>query len=237
MKSLIKHWAINLIFIVLLSTVVISTAGCGKPVILPKTFGEVSFVQLWQMITEAIDVQEETAELGRFTIAVDENSEIMSIYLTFQARNTAGRPHVYITSIGGNGELHWSSYETDTVSATNYPSIMFAELDKVDISAVQPDSNSFYLQVYFISGSIKYNSYYTDIYHLLDGELLPLEDVMFSSNTPWAVIWLTKPWSRNYSGTVETTSSEKTSVDKTSQLWFLSRDLNRAESVKHLENQ
>jgi hypothetical protein len=102
------------------------------------------------------------------------------------------------------------------------------------------------LQIKFQYGDIGYRSSYLDLYHLQGGELLPLDEIIFHTQVPWCVIdiYELRPADSviEEDGVmrVETAPAPVNGVvppeDRICRKWFLPEDINKAETVKYLEN-
>jgi len=211
---------------------------------LPQSLDELSLTEMWNAVADVTDVQESMAELGSFNLRADEDGGIDSLYFDFRGRNKEGRPYIYFAEMGGEGKIDIRENESkNSVSLSAHPMTVFAEIDKVGLDSLEPGEAGFAMEISFQEGDVGYSYDYSDIYHLEDGALRQLEEIIFHSETPWCTIGVYKL------SPLETTTTEDgqtvaqaTTVagpvppgERTSQIWFLSDGIKKAEVVEYLE--
>ena len=196
---------------------IVSAIGCGKKedVVFPTALSELSLVQVWNTVTEITKVQEQTVELRWLSLSLTNKSTLDFLIFDFYGLNANGKTKYYQASVGPRGKLIWYSEDLDkTVSdiSPNNPLIYFEELDKVGLATINPEN----ISVEFRAGAFGYNNAYSNtIYQLEDGNLIPLKEIIFHTDTPFSAIEV-------YYNRTKT------------QTWFLTRDIGLAASVEYL---
>jgi hypothetical protein len=248
MKKTLKLMGLCLILIITAALM----PGCSGTEIkttgeLPQSLDELSLIQMWSAVVEVMDIQEPTAELGSFNLRADEDGGIDSLYFDFRGRNREGAPCIYFAEMGREGKIDIRENESkNSVSLSTHPLAIFAEIDKLELASLEPGEAGLFMQINFQGGDVGYRHAYTDIYQLKDGQLLPLKQVIFHTDVFWCTISVFQ--NAKYEGNEpERTAtvrvdSEATADDivvpleeRTSQIWLLSEDINRAEIVEYLE--
>jgi beta propeller repeat protein len=224
---------------------IILLPGCTKEkLVIPQKLDELSLVQMWETAADATGVQDDSAELESLRFHVDENRNIDSLSFVFHGITKNKKTEVYFVSKYTNGETNWHSYESETMNVTRHPLEIFKEIDKVRLSSLEIGKNGLIFQVDFQSGDIGYSYDHSDIFKLEDGTLKQLDELVFHSQYPWCTISAYKltpnePVINEDGQTIAqatTTAAGPVSPgERTSQIWFLSDDINKAEKVKYLE--
>lgn len=240
MRFLIGRSAIIVGLVAMLS--VFGLSGCSySEILIPKTFSELSLVDLWNRLSEATGVQKDSEELESLHLHVDADGVLDTLSLRFYGTNNKGRSTIYIAEMNAKGLIDWHSYETEPVLMTRHPMKVFFEIDRLGLSSLQLGEDGLSLYVDFQSGDVGYDYMHVDIYQLDEGNLRPLNKIIFHSATPWCTISI---FELNPSD-IEVglmTSSYLTPPDsglpkeRTSQVWFLSEDLNKASVLEFLLN-
>jgi hypothetical protein len=205
---------------------------------------ELSLVKMWEAVSIAIGVQNGSQELESFRLYTNRDDKIDSLSFVFHGNNAGGRPEVYFVSKNSRGEIGWYSNESKFVSPTLKPTRVFTEIDSLGLSSLELGDAGLLMQVDFKSGDVGYNNKYGNIYRIEGGKLRQLKEIVFHSRYPWCTISVYKLFPNE---TVITddgqTTAQTTTVripvppeERTSQTWFLSEDINKAETVEYLEN-
>jgi hypothetical protein len=217
-------------------------AGCAEAVKVPKTLEDLSLVQMWYRVSEATNIRDKTANLDDFTLRADGEGTIESLYFTFHSVDGSGKRKGYSVGMNANNRLDWNSYDLKPLWSTRHPTKIFWGIDEVDLSSVKSGDGGMVLRVDFQSGDVGYSHGYTNIYHLKDGDLIPLEKVVFHSDIPWATIEIYELSTIDEAENNTTKVTSSTSDDnlapagqKTAQIWFLTEDLANADTVEYLE--
>jgi len=247
MKKYFVYCTIALV--VLLATVL---PGCSDTNItttgeLPRNLDELSLTEMWSAVADTADIQDGSAELGSFNLRADENGGIASLYFDFRGRNAEGIPCLYFAEMGREGKIDIREHETNPVSLSAHPMAVFTELDKLGLDSLERGEAGLSMQISFQGGDVGYRNAYTDIYHLANGELLPLKQVIFHTDVFFCTISIFQ--NTKHEGN-ETERMATVRVDpeaaaddivvpleeRTSQIWFLSEGIERAEIVEYLES-
>ncbi len=239
-----KSFHVNVVAIILCIIALLTMTilpGCAREkVTIPQELDKLSLGEMWEQVEDATGLQDGSSELESLNLHTDENGKIDSLSFVFHGYNTGGRPEVYFVSKNSRGELNWHHYESESITATRSPSKVFAEIDNIGLSSLQLGDAGLAMQVDFISGDIGYSYDYSDIYHLESGTLKQLDEIVFHSKYPWCTISVYK-LSLPEPGDGKTITQNITIAapvprgERTSQIWFLSDDINKADVVKYLE--
>jgi hypothetical protein len=235
---------IAIVWFLVLGVMVGSLVACsdnGLVVNMPTSLNELSLSEVWQKTLEVTEVQDSSTNLKALSLYADEAGSLDLFHFAFDGRNRQGEGKVYSVDVNSSGELHWYSYDADPGSEWVHPKDVFSELDHVGLNNLERGNRGISISIDFIAGAVGYSSDYVNAYILDSGNLLPLREIVFYSNVPWASVWVSKRYS------VETGSEDAspTAVEtppsvpippeqRTSQVWFLSRDLDKAVYVLYL---
>ncbi len=244
-RSLLLRTTIICVAFILVVTVL---SGCTKEkVSIPRELDQLSLVGMWETVSETIDVQKGGEELESLRLHANGDRQVDSLSFIFHGFNQKGRPEVYFVSMNSRGEMDWYSYESDSVNPTLHPLKVFGEIDKLGLASLEPGDTGLSINVGFQSGDVGYRNQYGNIYHLEDGNLQPLDEIVFHSRYPWCTISVFKlsPNETVITEDGQTNAQASTVVrvngmvppeERTSQIWFLSEDINKAETVSYLES-
>ncbi len=210
---------------------------------LPQRLDELYLTEMWTVVSEAADIQEPTAQFGDFRLRADANGGIDLLSFNFLGRNKEGVPCIYFADMGQKGRIDIREYEGEPESISAHPMIVFAEIDKLGLDSLEPGEAGLAMEICFQGGDVGYSYDYSDIYHLEDGSLRQLEEIVFHSETPWCTIGVYKlsPLATTTTEDEQTVAQAATVAgpvppgERTSQIWFLSEGINRAEVVEYLE--
>lgn len=236
MKARIKILASPILGLGILSTLILMP-GCGpNPTVINRDLASVSLAEIWETIANATRIQEESANLDSVSMRCDKDGWVMSLYLTFHAEDQNGRHKAFQTSINGRGELNWSSFEDSSVPVTHDPGMIFSEIDEIGLSALERGDAGLALEIHFQWGDVGYRQSYSDIFHLQNGVLRALEEIVFHSTKLWGEISTFKLYPSPLGGGASSTMPGYLPQERTSQIWFLNGDVELASVVKYLEN-
>jgi len=240
-----KVLIIAMLFITLLS---VALTGCTKEkVMIPQDLDGLSLVQMWEKVSAKIDVQKGGEEMESFRLHANGVRQVDSLSFVFHGFNQKGRPEVYFVSMNAHGEMNWYSYVSDLVNPTRHPLKVFEEIDKIGLASLESGDAGLSMHVEFQSGDVGYRNQYGNIYHLEGGTLKPLDEIIFHSQYPWCTTTVFKlsPNETVITRDGQIIAQASTAVringvvppeERTSQIWFLSEDINKAEVVEYLDN-
>lgn len=180
---------------------------------------EASLAEVWESVKEKAEVQDMFANLTELIIEVDEDGAVNLLHYAFYATDARGKAGMYFVNSEYDGDVTYYCYPTDSAGFfTTNPLVVFEQLDMVPTATVLSGAASARLRMDFNSGAVRYSSSVSPVslYHLKDGEPVPLEEVMFRTNMPCGVLRISR-------GAVAST-----------ELWFLTGELGKAESVKYV---
>jgi len=175
---------------------------------------DASLVEIWEAVVEEAGVQDAQANLSELSLWLGEDGSIDMLHYMFYARDAEGYSRMYVVQSNYDGDVTCYRGDSPTSAAFGqiHPLTVFEELGKVPLTSVQ-DGHESYIDLGFVAGDIGYGDA-AHPYLLKDGELVPLKEVIFHTSMPWAEIRLVQG---------------STSV----QHWFLSSELDKAESVDY----
>jgi hypothetical protein len=237
MRNMPKSKIITILCLIALVLVTIMLGCSGTKITttdeLPQNLDELSLTEAWSAVAGVADIQEPTAELGDFRLRADENGGIDLLSFNFLGRNKEGVPCIYFADMGQEGKIDIREYEGESESFSAHPMTVFTEIDKLGLA----------MEICSQGGDVGYSYDYSDIYHLEDGALRKLEEIVFHSETPWCTIGVYKLSPLETITTEDgRTLTQATTVaappppgERTSQIWFLSEGVNKAEVVEYLE--
>ncbi|MBN2239097.1 MAG: hypothetical protein JW712_04935 [Dehalococcoidales bacterium] len=212
---------------------IIFVGGCDdtKITLTPKieqSLKEVSLMDLWRTIAESTDIQERSAQMGTFTFQCDKDRNMLHLYFTFYGNNSKGVPHVYTASLKGDSRIDIRPVMTDSIIFKKHPAEVFGEIDKLGMDSLETNDEGLSILISFLSGDVGYGA--TGVYRLEDGELYPIQQVIFHSKVEWCTITVFHLLPDD--GIVTTAEAPVTPETSSSQIWLLADDINRlAETV------
>jgi hypothetical protein len=216
----------------------IALPGCvDSSVDITDKLDELSLTTAFNEVVEKTNVNKDTVEFRKLRLHTDKNGAIDSFSFSFYAISKTGKetvPVLFNVQMNENGELEWESYGlNNNDSYYHNPPLslndlkVLTEIDKLGLSSIVPGDNGLVVQVDFQHGDIGYSRPQSELYCLQDGELTPLDKVVFHSDDYWITISVFE----NLAG--KTGDTFQTGDGATSQIWFLAEDLNRAGIVEY----
>ena len=120
--------------------------------------------------------------------------------------------------------------------------VIFEEIDKVGLDSLDTGEHGLFVRISF-GGSARYTSQNMDIFHVENGNLQPLEELIFHVPYPLCDISIEKLLTPATEGSATVSTVVSTTIatgsasfgSKRCQQWFLSEDINSADTVKYLE--
>ncbi len=243
MSKLVKPKVITILCLIAL---IVAMPGCSGTKVtvtreLPQKLDKLSLTEMWNVVADTADIQERSAELGEMHLRTGADGGVDSLYFTFQGRNEKGIPCIYFAEMGREGKIDIREYEDEPVLLSAHPMTVFAEIDKLGLASMEPGEAGLSLQLGFQYGDIGYSYDHLDLYHLEDGELIPLKEIVFHSRDPWCTVSVFELYpvaveEGSMASSVKTAPGPVRPGERTSQIWFLSEDVNKAEIVEYLGN-
>ena len=209
--------------------------GCNAPGVLSKSNDSsesrrVIIGSNLDTVAKATHVQNDLVELQSFRLLTGKDKQIDSLTFIFLENDTNGRAKAYQVEINSTGKLDWHSYKSE-FPATMHPIEIFTEIDKFNLASLKTGEGGLELQVDFNFSNTGYGSDFMNLYELENGNLLPLKEIVFRG-TPVCVISVFQ-LQKNQSGSTEVTVTR--GEIPTTQIWFLSEDMSKAETVEYLQ--
>jgi heat shock protein HslJ len=230
MRRLVQSKSRTIVLCIATLLIISVLPGCTKERIpIPQQLSELSLVKIWQSVEGATGVQNNAVELESFRLLTDTEGKISGITFRLQEDNRQGKSNGLQIEIDSQGKLNQHSYQSK-IPDTRHPLEVLSELDRIQLSSVFPEAKEWWLQADFQFSGMGYGNDNLNIYHLSNGQLLPLKEVVFQQ-TPFCVISMIP---RTDAGDTSPTTASRDERPLT-QIWFLSEDINQAERVEYLE--
>jgi hypothetical protein len=246
MKNLLGNLMRNGLFLLLIASVVLFP-GCDDAVITTTPefnpdIKELSLLELWDMVADSTDIQEQTAELSTLHMNCDDESRLDHLYFTFGGRNSEGRPCIYFADFNHGSKIDIRAYEVDSFAVKRHPALIFEEIDRIGFDSLTPGDEGLTIHISFLSGDVGYRNDNLDIFHLENGTLAPLNELIFHSNVSWCTISVYQlvPNDSVVTEDGQATAQATTAAapiqpgERTNQTWFLTEDINMADTVTYL---
>jgi hypothetical protein len=220
--------------------------GCaGTKAAVPHKLDELSLVDMWNAVANQVDLQEQGAELESLYLHSDTDRNVNTLYFKFQGYTEKGRAHVYNASIYGKSEMNIQANGISSVQPTRHPFKIFEEIDTLGIASLETGEEGMSMLIDFQYGDIGYSYDNLDIYHLDNGTLLPLKEIIFHSSYPWCTVSVFKlvPNETVITEDGRTIARATTAAapvppeERTSQIWFIGEDINKATTVEYLKSE
>jgi hypothetical protein len=248
MKRLIMHIIKTGIVLAVLTSIMFFP-GCDDAVTsttpeFDPDMNELSLLELWEMVADSTDIEEPSAQMGMFDLRCDGEGNMNYLYFTFGGRNSQGKPCIHFAQFDHMNKIDILTYETDSFAVTRHPALVFEEIDRFGLDTLDPGSEGLKVLISFTGGDVGYSNNYLDIFHLENGKLTPLDEIIFHSEVHWCTIAIYQLVPNDYTIIEDGQTSTKVITtaqapvppgERTSQKWFLSEDIELAETVTYLE--
>ncbi len=232
MKKSIHLNALTIICLVAILTVTFLPGCTSEKVVLPQSLDGLSLVKMWDKVATLTEVQNESIELQSFRLLADPYGKIDGLSFMFLKINASGDSE-YQAEINSKGEVDWHSLQRSLPRTLHNPVEVLAEIDKVRLASLRPGAGGLEMDADFQLGPVQYSNYQLNIYQLENGKLLPLKEVDFNG-TPFCVISV---YQRFANGLGLASPAAAAPGDRSStQIWFLSEDVQKAQTVEYLKN-
>lgn len=235
MKKRLTHMALA-VFCITGALLMVFITGCNntKEVNISQSgwdLENLSLLQLWYMIADTTNIQEQSAEIVSLQLHTDTANTVDSFYFVFCALDNDDQARRYITNISQESKITIRKYDTIEMEGNRRPCIIFTELDKIGLASLETGESGLSVHIEVHDESIGYTRENLDIYELENGELIPLDEIKFHSQTPWCTISVYQLDAT--SSTTQTTAPAPSSLDGRTQIWFLAEEINMAETVEY----
>lgn len=210
-------------------------SGCvDSSLAITNKLDELSLTTAFNEVVKKTNVYEDTVEFQSLRLHTDKSGLIDSFSFSFYAISKTSKetvPVLFNVQMNSKGELEWASLENDSsYNAYSYlqnGSGILEQIDKLGLSSIVPGDNGSVVQIDLQQGRIGYSRPQSELYCLNDGELTPVNKVVFHSNDYWITISVFENLAGKAGETFQTGDGE------TSQIWFLAEDLNKADIVEY----
>ena len=223
-----KTWRVLLVFPIILA---LFLAACSDENVtttrqVPLNLDALALTGLWDAVVEVADLQESTAQLDDLWFTTDKAGELISLNMNFTGLDEKSKPSYYRTVLRLDDKMTVYRSEMESIRSSMHPFVIFEEIDKVGLDSLDTGEHGLFVLISF-GGSARYTSQNMDIFHVP----YPLCDISIEK-----LLTPATEGSATVSTTVATTMATNTapSGNKRCQQWFLSEDINRADTVKYL---
>ncbi len=185
---------------------------------------ESSLAQIWEAVVEDAGFQESTASLEELMVWYRGAGTVYLMQYTFSATGAEGTVKTVTVNSDNDGKVACWLVETGGVPTDTLPRDVFEELDSVSPEKILRGEYEAHVDMNFMVGPMRYDGSATcdggpcRLYELKDGVLMPLKSVLFAAEQPCSDISVVR-----FAQGAQTPSS--------SEIWFLTSDLDKAESV------
>ncbi|MBN2074272.1 MAG: hypothetical protein JW762_01850 [Dehalococcoidales bacterium] len=244
MKKLLVNLMKIGVLLLLIATVTLFSS-CDDTVItttpeFDPDMNELSLLELWGMIADSTDIQEHTTEMSTFQMSCDAEGRLDRLSFDFGGTNNEGRPCIYFADFNYESKIDIRAYEVDSFPVKRHPALVLEEIDKIGLDVLKPSSEAMTIHISFTSGDVGYRNDNLDIFHLENGVLVPLDEIIFHNQASWCTISVyhlvpnDSVVDENGQTTTTTAPAPVPPGERTSQTWFLSEDINMADTVTYL---
>lgn len=209
-----------------LSSYVVMTSAEPAEFSLPPNIYGLPLSKVWADVEYLTGVENSTAVLDQLRFVTAEDGSITLFVLNFYGEN-GGRDNIYQVEIGRRGVLTWSSSEISEVPAGTHPLDLLAEIEQIPFRELTGGGVELAVNVDSQSGDLLYDADRGDLYLLHDGELTPLNRVVFHSDEPWYDIDVCS----REGGSVTVPDQETACL-----VFFTRRDIGSAETVEYADS-
>lgn len=207
---------------------------------IPMNVEELSLVDMWDEAVQITGIQEQSAYLHSFQLWTDRNGKIYNSSFSINKAPDNGIEWThYGFRFNENGELlHISTSSSESANSnrvkTYNPRVLFAEIEKMGgLRYIQATCSSFSIKVEPGNYARPEQDYWEftfdqhlQLYHLSDGDLIPLKHVKISNTQPFLPIQIDK--------TIVMNDPDAPYLELPFEIWLLSEDLAKAEIVEEL---
>ncbi len=223
---------------ILLAGLLLGCGGGGQETKLPTRLSTLSLLELWETTIETTGIQGPSANLDVFHLSADRDGAINRLDFQFHAVDGEGRRKRYSVQVSPKGRLDWHADAAPALEATLYPRTLFEELAHFGLQRFEPGAGGIRVQVDFSAGDAAYTSLNNDIFVLDQGTSVPLRAIIFHSDKPWAKIQVCEAdreaiVSENL--VIVETGATALRQDPQCGVWFLARDLSKAQTVNYAQ--
>lgn len=223
--------------IIVFLVVLMMVSGCSSPAIsVSSRIDDLSLTEVWHQVVGVIDIREDSARLDTFNLATDADGEIQRLSLKFFGYDSEGSPKFFSAELNSDSMLVVRTLVTTSVLEYRHPLGILAELDALDIAALEAGDGGLSIQIRFQRNAISYGYENTDVFHLSDGKLRQLDRIRFSNDYYTCTIEYFQ-LQKSDSGIYTTPPAPLPPNERTGQTWFLTEDIHRAVEVLYLDGE
>ena len=214
---------------------IISLPGCAPKVTVPVELSGFSLVNIWNLMEKATGVQRGAEQLISLHLYAGADGTISSMDYSFFGWDSKGTSKTYFVDMNPKGQIKLYSNVTKDVFFQTQTLLVFTEIDKLGLSSIPLGTAGMEMNIEFQGGDVTYSAEHVKISELNDGTLQPLKQVDFRTETMWCTISVSSMFKDiNDSGSVTRASSTDADGHFTTQIWFSSGELAKAENVEYL---
>ncbi|MCM2464724.1 hypothetical protein [Methanoculleus oceani] len=157
----------------------------GPPTIsLSQNIYGIPLSEMWAIVEEQTGVENTTAVLREFRLVTANDGSIESLHMDFHG-DAEGLHRWYRIAVSPVGAMTWDSLTIDTVPAGEHPLVLLSEIERIPYLELIGENRGLIVEVDAQYGDLAYDAGYRPLFALNQGEVVPLERVVFSTNDPW----------------------------------------------------
>jgi len=194
---------------------------------LPQNIYGTPLSGMWAIVEERTGIENTTAVLGDLTLVATDDGSIKSLHMSFYGDNE-DLHQSYRIRVSPMSIMTWDSRTVDRVPVGEHPLVLLSEIERIPYRELIGEGTELIVNVNAQSGDLAYEAWYRSLFALHQGEVVPLERVVFSTNEPWYDIAIHSRMSGGSAG------GEATPGESTHRCTlFTFRDLGEAETVDY----
>ena len=237
----------------LVIVIIVSLLGCTQEsdvTFISANVKNTSLTGVWSSLVETLDIKPSTASTEDFSLEVLPDWSLDALYLVFYASDKRGTNNIYYVNSDYYGEVFsYSKTEGGTeIPERVHPLYVLENLENIILTHLVGEDGC-RINMSFYAGHVTYtNKVYpikisingiesevsTKMYHLKDGNLLPLREVVYHTDSYcWGQISIFRGRVPQIIRMGESILESDVSGAGTSEIWFLSSELDKASFVSY----
>lgn len=222
-----KH---NLLLGLLLALWLAVLPACGPAETEPQLatdLNEMSLTEMWTTVVEQSSIQGETAIVESLQLSASAGAALERAHLVVHALDEEGHNQALFVDVDSGGDLTWRQQQVSRGDYALHPSTLLSALDRAALEEMAAEQGGLTVLADTIAGDVSYRQEHADVYLLEDGELRPLQEIVFHSESPWTTITVCAPAPedgrevRETEGGAVVTRTVQTGEGNQCKIWFL----------------
>jgi len=160
-----------------------------EPYILPSNVFALPLSTLWDHIVETTGIDDRTALLDQCRITLDSGGSVGSIQVDFSAESSGRYSFYQVRYLPGELSLMRTDHIQPGLSG-EHPLRLLGGIQDLPFDTISMGEEGLFILAESQSGSLRYDAAMSDLFLLEEGTLIPLQEAVFSTETPWYTIHL-----------------------------------------------